>query len=162
MALSIDLKAELSRRDQTLQIEFSLQDPRGVVIDSLVNGSWTAWSRGDELWKTTCFEAFFGVPGQSGYWELNLSPSRQQWNLYSFDSYRKPQPPRASGDFELTAIEVDSGKLKAILKAQKPIPQLEGNVCAVLRIDSGVMYFAGQHSTTKPDFHDRSTFSLKI
>lgn len=162
IALTVDLKAKLSRQDQTLQIEFSLQDPRGVVIDSMVTGHWTTWSRADELWKTTCFEAFFGVPGKAGYWELNLSPSRQQWNLYSFDSYRKPQPPRVSGDFELTAIEIADGKMKATLTAQKAIPELECNACAVLRVDNGVVYFAVQHSKVKPDFHDRSTFSLKI
>ena len=43
--------------------------------------------RADELWRTTCFEAFIG--GESGsYTELNFSPSGQ-WASYDFDAPRQ-------------------------------------------------------------------------
>ncbi len=41
--------------------------------------------RTDELWKHSCFEAFFGAG--DGYYEFNLSPSTQ-WAAYRFDGYR--------------------------------------------------------------------------
>jgi hypothetical protein len=161
-ALSLDLKAELVRQDRSLQLNFSLQDPDGVVIDSLKDGKWNTWPRADELWKTTCFEAFFGIPGKPGYWEFNLSPSRQQWNLYSFDSYRQPQPPTPCNDFDLTMIEVAKGQLRVNLQSQKPIPPLEANLCAILRINNGAIHFGAQHAKQKADFHDRTAFVLKI
>ena len=31
--------------------------------------------RRDELWTTTCFEAFLAIPDASRYWEINLAPN---------------------------------------------------------------------------------------
>src|SRR5438045_24619 len=42
--------------------------------------------RADDLWRTTCFEAFLGT-GDGGYYELNFSPSTE-WAVYRFDGYR--------------------------------------------------------------------------
>ena len=46
----------------------------------------TARVRTDELWRTTCFEAFVRTDG--GYVEYNLSPSGA-WAAYRFDGYRE-------------------------------------------------------------------------
>jgi hypothetical protein len=45
-------------------------------------------SRADELWKTTCFEAFLRETGAEAYREWNFAPSGQ-WNAYDFTSYRE-------------------------------------------------------------------------
>jgi hypothetical protein len=42
--------------------------------------------RGDELWKTTCFELFL-YDGGGRYREFNFSPSGQ-WAAYAFSGYR--------------------------------------------------------------------------
>jgi len=63
--------------------------------------------RTDDLWKTTCFEAFVqNVDG--GYCELNFAPSTQ-WAAYDFDSYR-------SGMRHLIA---PAPKIEASLKAKE-------------------------------------------
>ena len=43
--------------------------------------------RKDELWNTTCFEAFLRPQGSDVYFELNMSPSGD-WAAYRFNSYR--------------------------------------------------------------------------
>ena len=40
-------------------------------------------SRADELWRTTCFEAFLREEGADGYSEWNFAPSGQ-WAAYDF------------------------------------------------------------------------------
>src|SRR5262249_9406992 len=85
--------AKVHRSGREFHFQFEINDPDAKVQDSLHDGSWSTWEREDELWRTTCLEAFWGVPGESGYWEINLSPAQERWNLYWFDRYREPQPP---------------------------------------------------------------------
>lgn len=138
----IDLQFKLSGKDV-------LDAPRPVIADS--------WPRGDELWKTTCFEAFFAIKGQINYWELNLSPAKHQWNLYSFDEYRKPQPPRAAHDLELMRVEVTASSLTCRLHAGIALHNLEWNLCAVIRTIDATNYFSLLHGA-QPDFHWRGAF----
>ena len=43
--------------------------------------------RADDLWKTTCFEAFLRVPGTEADREWNFAPSGE-WAAYDFTAYR--------------------------------------------------------------------------
>src|SRR5262249_36502234 len=47
----------------------------------------TSATRADELWRTTCFEAFVRTSASSGYYEFNFAPSTQ-WAAYEFSRYR--------------------------------------------------------------------------
>jgi len=64
--------------------------------------------RVDELWKTTCFEAFLRADGEEAYREWNFAPSGD-WAAYDFVTYRegrsKPdirQPPYIRMEDNLT------------------------------------------------------------
>src|SRR4051794_22819774 len=55
--------------------------------------------RTDDLWRTTCFEAFLGGPHAAAYCEFNFAPSGQ-WAASRFAGYREgmaslalPTPP---------------------------------------------------------------------
>jgi hypothetical protein len=48
--------------------------------------------RTDDLWKTTCFEAFIEPSDGPGYYEFNLSPSGA-WATYGFTSPRQGMRP---------------------------------------------------------------------
>lgn len=157
---NIEVEGTMRVQGRQIVIEFALKDPQGEVEDSLKEGRWKSWERADDLWKSTCFEAFFGVPGEAGYWELNLSPAKARWNLYSFDDYRHPQPPTPSHDLELSMIIATKDSLKCELNAKVPIDHLEASLTAVIRTESGVNYFALTHAGQKPDFHIRKSFLL--
>src|SRR5260221_5889916 len=43
--------------------------------------------RADDLWKTTCFEAFLRDPGGEAYREWNFAPSAE-WAAYDFTASR--------------------------------------------------------------------------
>ena len=73
-----------------LELTFNLQ--ANHESDALKNlkastGRESSKERQDNLWKHTCFEAFFARPDSEQYWELNVAPSGH-WNLYQFDGYR--------------------------------------------------------------------------
>ena len=44
-------------------------------------------ARADELWRTTCFEAFLREDGMETYREWNFAPSGE-WAAYDFSAYR--------------------------------------------------------------------------
>ncbi len=156
----ISLVGNISRKEDTLQILFELRDPRKEVIGGLqvrdLQGSQV--EREDGLWKSTCFEAFWGEVGSPAYWELNLSPSGDKWNLYRFSDYRVPQPPARSEDFELKRVHVREGIIVCELQGVRSFGKFEASLCAVVCTESGPNYFSVSHAGTKADFHLRKSF----
>lgn len=124
--------------------------------------------RADELWRHTCFEAFFGDPGiGDGYVEVNLSPSTQ-WATYDFGSYRSGMvpsdslvsrltPQRSASEFRLTAeVEVEG-------LYQEPFDYDRLALSAVIEEADGRMsYWALAHAPGKPDFHHPAAFAASL
>jgi hypothetical protein len=130
--------------------------------------------RRDELWKTTCFELFFSLPGQTDYYELNFSPSGN-WNSYHFTSYREgmKMEPR------IEAIEIrqelrqdlrqdlndDRYEFQSFvdLSALFPSPSFDISLAAVIQNNENqASYWALKHSKDQADFHARESFILKV
>ncbi len=128
-----------------------------------------------ELWETTCFECFFGVPEVLNYWEINLAPNGN-WNAFALTNYRKGivneegiesiiittdrttdrQRPTDGQRFTLSAII----PLSAIVPARK---SLEMAVTAVIQTqDSATSYWAIAHCSDAADFHRRDSFVLTL
>lgn len=157
----IDVFAHVEFTGGELRCQFELRDPVGRVLDSLREAPPPpdAWTRADGLWKTTCFELFFGEPGTPAYWELNISAHAALWNLYAFESYRAPQPPLPSEDWRLKTVSRTAKTLSLALTPNVPVARLEGCACAVLRAGAETCYFAERHAGPKPDFHARASFA---
>lgn len=115
--------------------------------------------REDELWKTTCLEAFLREAGRKGYREWNFAPSGQ-WAAYNFSTPRKgmknadlERPPYIRMEDNLTWWAV--GATFAV-EADK---QWELGLSAVLEEKDGTKsYWALAHGGDKPDFHDPGCF----
>ncbi len=161
---SIALSGSVSREEGLLRIRFALLDPKSEVLGGLLDGSRPGAEvfRADLLWQATCFEVFWGEAGSAAYWELNIAPSGQQWNLYRFDEYRIPKPPARSEDFVLERISVKAGLLDCELSARRSLGALEASLCAVIRTASGPHFFSITHGGDKADFHLRKSFSVKL
>ena len=157
----IKVEAEFLAFGDGLIIGFAMNDSKSLIQDGLVPGEFCEddLRRADGLWQTTCFEAFWGIKGQKGYWELNLSAARPEWNLYRFDSPRLPAPPRPSADFTLKSLRRTSDSLLCALKTSLKLTHLEKNLCAVVRVRSTIHYYSERHAGSQPDFHNRRTWS---
>lgn len=160
--MNVQLSANGSLNGKELWLEFSLSDPENCVEGSLTPGNWkgNALVRAHDLWRKTCFEAFFSPPQAKEYWEINISP-QGQWNLYQFGEYRSPQPPTESQELRLLELETTKNSLRAKLEGNTFFPALDFSFCAVLKIENSSHYYSTNHAGKKPDFHLRESFQLR-
>ena len=150
---SVHVQGQARLEGSLLRIEFRWSGP---VQDAEPGNK--KWSRADELWKSTCFEMFLGNKGEAGYWEFNFAPAHCRWNAYRFESYREPQPPCATQDFELKSAHVLTGSMVVDLECHVKFAEAEGQLTAVIRTSGGMLYFAERHAPGKADFHFRGGF----
>jgi hypothetical protein len=139
----------------TTNIWFGVSAPAERFVIPAVTEPW----RADELWQTTCFEAFLGPAGEKSYHEWNFAP-RGNWAAYDFSAPREGMekadvrsPPYIRMEDNFTwwtvgaTIAVDADKRWNL------------GLCAVLEENDGTKsYWALAHSSEKPDFHARDCF----
>ena len=119
----------------------------------------------DELWRTTCFEAFLKPEGGAAYIELNFAPSTR-WAAYHFTHYREGMtplaitPPRIALRRDADAIQLDVG---VDLAAQLPPGPCRMAVTAVIEETGGVRSYWGlAHPGGRPDFHHAAGFAAML
>ena len=118
--------------------------------------------RADNLWKTTCFEAFWQPQGDTAYREFNFSPSTR-WAAYDFDDFREN-----GRDAPVDAIAVacahsnEALLLTADIAADLPLPAMVA-LNAIVEDSKGVLhYWALSFRDGPPDFHSIETRSLRL
>ena len=174
----LQITAELVwKSDGWLELSYGLlaQASSGLSPLLLPKGLLDGTQRGeqrDELWTTTCFEAFLAVPGESRYWEINLA-ANGDWAAYSFDDYRSGQRPQAL--ISEPAVRLRRWHHQLRLDARLPLkPWWPAGVCPELSLSAvidrgaeGLSHWALDHGDgadgdgadgEEADFHQRSTF----
>jgi hypothetical protein len=124
--------------------------------------------RADDLWTHTCFEAFIGAAGSEAYWEINVSPSGD-WNVYRFDGYRRGMRPetRLTAVSALERASCGTVTLRAGIDLSS-MPELahgglDTSLAAVLEATDGTLsYWSIVHGASRPDFHRRESFVLRL
>ena len=154
----------------TIELMFKWQDKSEIILFSENQNS----GRLHELWKNTCFEAFFKISTTSSangtgvgimekkYFEINLNISGA-WNVYEFQDYRTPQPPAECLDAEVTDFHKGENFLKCKIKIKsKEIKKANVSLCAVLNLkEVGITYWSFKHADTKPNFHHFDSFVIE-
>jgi hypothetical protein len=157
----ISISGELKLFSARLELVFELSDTRNLA-DFTAGRKFLGpqLKRADELWKSTCFEAFMAHPKQNAYWEINIS-SQGGWNLYHFTAYRQPQPPQQNFDFKLIELSTTATQVRAVLEHSLASKQLDASLCCVIKSKNNeTFYYSTQHAGVKPDFHLRESFTL--
>ena len=119
--------------------------------------------RAEELWQTTCFEAFLKIDGEDAYREWNFAPS-SAWAAYDFESYREgrvdapvAQPPYIRLQDNLTWWQL--GATFAV-EARR---DWQLGLSAILEERDGTKsYWALAHPEGEPDFHDPGCFAARL
>ena len=119
--------------------------------------------RADELWRTTCFEAFLRRAGADSYREWNFAP-KGNWEAYDFSGYREDManaevgsPPYIRMEDNFTWWTV--GATIAVEADEK----WELGLSAVLEETDGTKsYWALAHPSEKPDFHAPGCFAARL
>ena len=155
----------LQRLPGILSIEYRLEGDLRSVVWPVPN---LEISRRYELWRQTCFELFFGIPGEAAYWEVNLSPDGC-WNLYHFTGYRQGMREDAAVDMLTSRITRESNRfslscrIDALDRLFPDWLELEVGVAAVVMETMGAAaYWAIDHIETAPDFHCRRSFLITL
>jgi len=126
-------------------------------------------TRGDGLWRHTCFEAFIRASSDAEYYELNFSPSGQ-WAAYLFNGYRSgmrvadeitavPMKTHGSPDGYVLQVSLDPGRFTGLSRDCA----WHLGLSAVIEDTNGSMsYWALSHPPGKPDFHHASGFACEF
>lgn len=125
-------------------------------------------ARTDELWRSTCFEAFVRGPDGEAYVELNFAPSRQ-WAAYRLEGYRKglqPAPipdPRIEVEAAADALRLQAlVELDALAELAADAPWRLGLSAVIAAADGRIGYWALAHPPGRPDFHHADCFALEL
>lgn len=153
------------RDDGTLTLHYLVEGdvPRLRIPAAIVP------QRADGLWQHTCFEAFVATRPGEGYHELNFSPS-SAWAVYAFTGYRAGMQPDVGATAPRIVTTRDSGRLRVDVEADVTALSGLGNrpalllaLSAVLEdLDGRLSYWALEHPSAKPDFHDPGGFVLRL
>lgn len=121
--------------------------------------------RADNLWQTTCFEAFLAPAEGTAYLEFNFSPS-SQWAAYDFAVYRDAirinAMLRGRPEIEISREE-DVLEVEILFSPLLRAGPYKLGLDAVIEEKSGTKsYWALSHGGDEPDFHDRACFQLDL
>jgi hypothetical protein len=122
--------------------------------------------RTDDLWRTTCFEAFLASGDDAGYREFNFSPSTQ-WAAYDLKRYRDPDMTEARLPASPDVAVMLNGADRLLLTVDLSVPIAREpcriGLSAVIEDRDGMSYWALAHPPgDKPDFHDRACFTFEL
>jgi len=119
--------------------------------------------RRDELWTTTCFEAFLGREGEAAYREWNFAPSGD-WAAYDFGGYREGM---SEAEVAAPYIRLEDNFTWWALGVTIAVEAGEAwrlGLSAILEEKDGTKsYWALAHPPgDKPDFHAPDCFAAKL
>ena len=115
--------------------------------------------RTDDLWTTTCFEAFVETP--DGYVEFNLSPSAA-WASYAFDGYRQGM---RGADQTVVVAGLDGADGMVALEGTIQLPggaRRLGLSAVIEAVDGTKSFLALAHPSDRPDFHHPDSFVVTL
>jgi hypothetical protein len=122
--------------------------------------------RTDDLWQTTCFEAFLAPGAGGGYREYNFCPSTQ-WAAYDFSHYRDPN--RADAQLparpEIVLVPRRANRIQLTVDLSLTLTRepYRLGVSAVIEEAGGAKsYWALAHPPGPPDFHHPDCFVLEL
>jgi hypothetical protein len=119
--------------------------------------------RADELWRTTCFEAFLQAEGQEAYREWNFAPSGD-WAAYDFTAYREGM---INADVSAPYVRMEDNMtwwaLGATIAVESEKTWRLGLSVVLEEAEGPRSYWALSHSNPeKPDFHVAHCFVAKL
>ena len=149
------IEVMLEPRGDRCPVEYHV---RGAIDAIVVPASVVEPRFTDNLWLTTCFEAF--VSGDDvAYTEFNFSPSGA-WAAYRFADYRAAMAPIRTDAPEIVARFDDRA---LVVTAAVGLPQGPLGLSAVIEArDGSKSYWALAHPPGAPDFHHRDCFALTL
>lgn len=149
------VEVDVERVGAVLSLRYEVHGKVGLLVDN----PFLEKVRTDELWKTTCFEAFIAGAMPGRYYELNFGETGA-WAAYSFDGYRgemRDTQVTPETDFYgesygwfLVRARIDYSTLADLATSE---PWQLGLTAVIEEADGTKSYWALHHPREEPDFH---------
>ena len=123
-----------------------------------------AEGRADELWRTTCLEAFLRADGEESYREWNFAPSGQ-WAAYDFTSRREGMAMADVGAPPYIRLEdnLTWWTLGATIAVEAGLAWRLGLSAVLEEVGGAKSYWALAHPPgDTPDFHHPDCFAARL
>jgi hypothetical protein len=119
--------------------------------------------RAENLWQTTCFEAFLRTAGEETYREWNFAPSGD-WAAYDFTAPRKGRiEPEVAAPYIRVEDNMTWWAIGATIAVDAHINWQVGLSAILEEKDGTKSYWALAHPEgDKPDFHDPACFAAHL
>lgn len=160
----LSISCTLIRIPDTVLVKYNIH---GMLKSIKLPSAHHSYKRCHELWRHTCFELFFGIKDDPGYWEVNCCLSGR-WNVYRFDDYRLGMREEHYTGRPLCKVTetTDHLSLSCSLNVNDILDdsyEIEAAVCVVIEtIDGNLHYLAIEHRESQPDFHNRKSFLINM
>jgi hypothetical protein len=120
-------------------------------------------TRADELWRTTCVEAFLRKPDSPSYREWNFAPSGA-WAAYDFADYRQHMAPAEISAAPYIRVEDNFTwwALGATIGVDADASWQLGLSAVLEEQDGTKSYWALAHPSDQPDFHHPDCFVARL
>ena len=144
----------------TTNIWFGVGAPPDRFVIPKLSEPW----RADNLWETTCFEAFLKAVGQDSYREWNFAPTGN-WAAYDFSRYREGRSRADVGSPPYIRMEDNfTWWTVGATIADDADTQWQLGLSAILEEKDGTKsYWALAYPPgDKPDFHAADCFAAKL
>ena len=144
----------------TTNIWFGVGAPAERFVIPALSEPW----RAEELWRTTCLEAFFGAAGEDSYREWNFAPSGN-WAAYDFSNYREDMARADVGSPPYIRMEDNFTwwALGATIAVEADRHWRLGLSAVLEEKDGTRSYWALAHPPgDKPDFHHPDCFAAQL
>jgi hypothetical protein len=157
---TVDHIASLGAAVATTNIWFGVGAPASRFVIPKLAEPW----RRDELWQTTCFEAFLRRADGAAYREWNFAPSGN-WAAYDFTSTRKDSTRADVGPPPYIRMEDNFTwwTVGATITAEGDEKWRLGLAAILEEQDGTKSYWALAHpDAEKPDFHHPDCFAAQL
>lgn len=159
ISFPITVSVDYQWKKQNLRISFYAQGDTSQIKG--LSNSKTLQSRKNELWKTTCFEAFLKPKTQEHYWEINLNSSGD-WNFYFLEAYRKNLIEETQAHVSSFQATLTKGIFHLEIETYLPFLNHESiwiSPCVILESQKGEKsYWSIHHPESQPNFHASGSF----
>ncbi len=162
----VSAKIQRDSSSSGLALEFLVKGPiQTLKLPELVKAS----GRADNLWQSTCFEAFLSAnqSSDSSYFEINLAPDGQ-WNFYQLTSYRQNLSPVQNIHAPLVKTEESEFQYRLTATWENLPPELTEQtfhvgLTVILHSEPGEKsYWALAHKSPQADFHNKESFTVIV
>lgn len=155
----INISGELEKNLKIFSLKLIFSDPQKSIIYSYSNNQTPKKAFG--LWERTCFEIFLKRANTTEYIEFNFSAD-MEWSCFHFDDYKVGMKDYQGAKILGLKFDSKNHTFEATWTFDSLDDSFDCGISSVIQTnDLKKSYWALNHPSLNPDFHDFRSFTLR-